>query len=190
MILDPLEQLLDEDDSSAELNKDTSRYLAHIEQKLYADIQTRKRFDSGLLFLACQVGAASLAWLLFSLQITLIIIQITSASLALLPGLIDLSDTFSFELSSERWEVRTENKPVGSLVKIGIGIAVGWTSTKRISEEIIKTHDAINSTYTEIRESEKIGKNELPRMEITLAVAVGLLILLAIFMRKNDVQTK
>lgn len=189
-MISELDELLDDDNSSTGTNGDTVRYLAHMEQKLYTDIQTRKRFDSGLLFLTCQIGAASLAWLLFSLQITLIIIQIASASLALLPGLIDLSDTFSFELSSERWEIRVQNKPLGGLVKICIGIAIGWTSTKRISQEVMKTHEGIKETYTEIREAKNLGKNELPKMETILAVAVGLLVLLVIFLRRKDVQTK
>jgi hypothetical protein len=188
MISDPLDELLEDDGSSTGINKDTARYLTHFEQKLYADIQTRKRFDSGLLFLTCQVGSASLAWLLFSLQVTLIIIQVASSALALLPGLIHLSDTFSFEVSSERWEIRAQNKPLIGMVKTGIGIAVSSTSTRRIFDETSKTYDMIRATYSEIRASEKLGNNELPKMETFLVIAVGLLILLgALIMRKKNV---
>jgi hypothetical protein len=165
------QQLLEDDESRGGMNQDTARYLATIEQKLYADIQMRRRFDSGLLFLTCQIGSASLAWLLFNLQLTLIIIQVASISLALIPGLIDFSDTFSFELSSERWEIRASNKPLASVVKLGIGGAVGWTSSKRISQEIFKTHEAIKATYSEIKASEKVSWFHPPTMTVILVVA-------------------
>ncbi|BAY20247.1 hypothetical protein NIES21_61170 (plasmid) [Anabaenopsis circularis NIES-21] len=186
-----LDQLLEDDESSGGINQDTARYLAYIEQQLYADIQVRKRFDSGLLFLTCQIGSASLAWLLFSLQVTLIIIQVASISVALLPGLIDFSDTFSFELSSERWEIRAQNKPLASVVKLGIGTAMGWTSTKTISQEVFKTHEAIKNTYSEIKASEKANGFHPPQMLILVVVVLGLLALVTIFkLRANDVQTK
>ncbi|WP_179052183.1 hypothetical protein [Nostoc sp. TCL26-01] len=173
-----LDQLLEDEELRGGINQDTARYLSYIEQKLYADIQMRRRFDSGLLFLTCQIGSASLAWLLFSLQLTLIIIQVASVSLALLPGLIDFSDTFSFELSSERWEIRAQNKPLASVVKLGIGGAVGWTSTKTISQEVFKTHEAIKATYSEIRASEKVSGFHLPTMAVTLVAALALFILI------------
>ncbi|MFM6225392.1 MAG: hypothetical protein ACKPDM_34410 [Dolichospermum sp.] len=42
----------DIDDSTDNLAGETTRYLNHVESKLYADIQARKRIDSGLLFIA------------------------------------------------------------------------------------------------------------------------------------------
>lgn len=186
-----LDQLLEDDESSGGINQDTARYMAYIEQQLYADIQMRKRFDSGLLFLTCQIGSVSLAWFLFSLQTTLIIIQAASVSVALLPGLIDFSDTFSFELSSERWEIRAQNKPLASVVKLGIGTAMGWSSTKTISQEVFKTHEAIKATYSEIKASEKVNGFHLPQVAILIAVVLGLFVLLSIFkLKTNDVQTK
>ncbi|WP_414756349.1 hypothetical protein [Anabaena sp. CCY 9910] len=153
MINDNLDDYLDNDNSSPRINPETARYLAHHEQKLYQEIETRKRFEAGLLFLCCQIGSASLAWLLFSLQTTLIIIQVSAIALAMLPGLIDFSDSFSFELSSERWEVK-HSRPMQSVGKLLIGGAVGWTSTKRISEAVFKTHQQIETTYKEIREAQ------------------------------------
>jgi hypothetical protein len=82
------------------LPKETSRYLTHIEQKLYEDILKRKRIDAGLLFLACQISSCSLSWVLFQLQITLSVIQVFSAVLSLLPGLIDVGDSFNFSINA------------------------------------------------------------------------------------------
>jgi hypothetical protein len=87
-------------DNEESLPAETIRYLATIENKLYQDIQNRKRIDSGLLFLACQFSSCSLSWLLFNLQVTLTIIQVSSAVVSLLPGLIDVGDSFSFSGSS------------------------------------------------------------------------------------------
>jgi hypothetical protein len=91
---DDLENILDSEETPQQ--GDTTRYLVHIENKLYADIQARKRIDSGLLFLACQISSCSLSWLLFHLQVTLAIIQVASAVVSLLPGLIEVGDSFSF----------------------------------------------------------------------------------------------
>ncbi|WP_225225967.1 hypothetical protein [Komarekiella delphini-convector] len=185
---DQLDELLTNSDASTGINQDTARYLQHIESRLYADIQIRKRFDSGLLFLTCQVGSASLSWLLFNLQVTLIIIQVASFTLAMMPGLVDLSESFSFELSSERWELK-HVRPMQTLTKLSIGVAVGWTSTKRISEEIYNTHEAIKSTYTEIKTAEGLSGFQLPSMSLVLAAVLLLFSLLAVFnMRKKDVD--
>ncbi|MFM6255110.1 MAG: hypothetical protein ACKPEQ_39275, partial [Dolichospermum sp.] len=60
---------LDQNIENPASHGETVRYLAHVENKLYADIQSRKRIDSGLLFLACQFSSCSLSWLLFQLQV-------------------------------------------------------------------------------------------------------------------------
>ena len=44
-----IDNILNEEDDG-QLPGETIRYLTHVENKLYADIQTRKRIDSGLLF--------------------------------------------------------------------------------------------------------------------------------------------
>lgn len=111
--------LLQDEEEQQQINQETVRYLTHIEQKLYADIQTRKRIDSGLLFLACQISSCSLSWLLFQLQVTLAIIQVSSAVVSLLPGLIDVGDGFNFSLSSESWEFTLGQKPLIGIVKPG-----------------------------------------------------------------------
>jgi hypothetical protein len=52
-----LPQSTDElNDIESVLPSETAGYLNHIESKLYADIAARKRIDSGLLFLACQLA--------------------------------------------------------------------------------------------------------------------------------------
>ncbi|MFM5959912.1 MAG: hypothetical protein ACKOQ2_22580, partial [Dolichospermum sp.] len=60
---------IDQDNEESPLPGETIRYLTHVENKLYADIQARKRIDSGLLFIACQFSSCSLSWLLFQLQV-------------------------------------------------------------------------------------------------------------------------
>jgi hypothetical protein len=92
---------IDQDNETGQLPGETVRYLSHIENKIYADIERRKRIDSGLLFIACQFSSCSLSWLLFNLQVTLSIIQLASFCISCLPGLIDFGDSFSFSISSE-----------------------------------------------------------------------------------------
>ena len=93
---DHLDELLDTEDS--EPNQDTARYLQYIENKLYEEIEARKRLDSGVLFLVCQLGSVSLSWFLFTLQVSISLIVATCIICALLPGLIDAGESFNFEL--------------------------------------------------------------------------------------------
>lgn len=176
-----LDEYLDDDNSSSSIAPETARYLAHHEQKLYEEIQIRKRFEAGLLFICCQVGSASLAWLLFSLQTTLIIIQVCGFATAMLPGLVDFSDSFAFEFSSERWEVK-QAKPMQVISKMFFGGAVGWTSTKRISEEVLKTHQQITATYTEIREFQSSkNSSELHKQDFLIIGVLVVFLIIGLF---------
>lgn len=176
-----LDEYLDEDNSSSSIAPETARYLAHHEKKLYEAIETRKRFEAGLLFICCQVGSASLAWLLFSLQTTLIIIQVCGFAVAMLPGLVDFSDSFAIELSSERWEVK-QAKPVQTIAKLFLGGAIGWTSTKRISEEVFKTHEQIKATYTEIRDSQHTkARFQLNQQDFLIIAALAVFLIIGLF---------
>ncbi|MGF2040081.1 MAG: hypothetical protein RMZ43_033075 [Nostoc sp. CmiVER01] len=162
---DELDNQLDHDNSVG-VNQETARYLQHIESKLYADIETRKRIDSGLLFLSCQVGSASLAWLLFSLQISISIILAMSMILALLPGLIDCGESFHFELSSERWSL-SHAKPLVALGKLAIGGVIGWNSTQKIVTEVKFTEIQIQQTYSEIKSSQNTNTFTIPSGVLT-----------------------
>ncbi|MFM6670253.1 MAG: hypothetical protein ACKPJO_09010 [Dolichospermum sp.] len=128
-----LDNILNED-NDGQLPGETIRYLTHVENKLYADIQARKRIDSGLLFLACQFSSCSLSWLLFNLQVTLSIIQLASFCVSCLPGLIDVGDSFNFSINSESWEFSLGQKPLVGIVKLGIGIGVSLNSTAKINK--------------------------------------------------------
>ncbi|MFW9262629.1 hypothetical protein [Nostoc sp. CALU 546] len=174
---DELDNLLDHDNSVG-VNQDTARYLQHIESKLYADIETRKRIDSGLLFLSCQVGSASLAWLLFSLQISISIILAMSMILALLPGLIDCGESFHFELSSERWSL-SHAKPLVALGKLAIGGVIGWNSTQKIVQEVKSTEIQIQQTYSEIKSAQ--NTNNFTIQEGILMPVIFVLGLIAIW---------
>ncbi|MDM3850739.1 MAG: hypothetical protein PT118_18560 [Aphanizomenon gracile PMC644.10] len=173
-----LDSILNEDDDG-QLPGETIRYLTHVENKLYADIQSRKRIDSGLLFLACQISSCSLSWLLFNLQVTLTIIQVSSAVVSLLPGLIDVGDSFSFSISSDSWEFSLGNKPLIGIVKLAIGGSVTWQGTSKITSEIIQTKQAIAQTYQEIRSSD--GFNfQLPDVGVSLLLTLSAIALLGI----------
>ncbi|MFM5887869.1 MAG: hypothetical protein ACKOQS_06200, partial [Dolichospermum sp.] len=145
-----LDNILNED-NDGQLPGETIRYLTHVENKLYADIQARKRIDSGLLFLACQFSSCSLSWLLFNLQVTLSIIQLASFCVSCLPGLIDVGDSFNFSISSESWEFSLGQKPLIGVIKLAIGVTVSWNSTAKITKEITNTYAQINQTYQEIK---------------------------------------
>lgn len=167
---DELDNLLDHDNSVG-VNQDTARYLQHIESKLYADIEARKRIDSGLLFLSCQVGSASLAWLLFSLQVSISIILAMSMILALLPGLVDCGENFHFELSSERWSL-SHGKPLIALGKLTIGGVIGWNSTQKIVQGVKSTEIQIQQTYTEIKSAENTNAFTLPEGVLTPVIFI------------------
>jgi hypothetical protein len=156
------------------LPKETSRYLTHIEQKLYEDILKRKRIDAGLLFLACQISSCSLSWVLFQLQITLSVIQVFSAVLSLLPGLIDVGDSFNFSINSESWEFSLGEKPLVGIVKLAIGGITTWQGTSKISLEVAETRKNINLTYQEIRDKEGLSF-QLPMPEIGVSILIALI---------------
>ena len=174
---------IDQDDTSP-LPAETIRYLASVENKLYQDIQSRKRIDSGLLFIACQISSCSLSWLLFQLQITLSIIQLASFCTSCLPGLIDFGDSFTFSISSESWQFSLGNKPFVGVVKLGIGIGVSWQGTAKISKEINNTYSQIAQTYQEIRSSEGLSF-QLPDVGLSLIIALSGLAILAMFKNFN-----
>jgi hypothetical protein len=156
------------------LPKETSRYLTHIEQKLYEDILKRKRIDAGLLFLACQISSCSLSWVLFQLQITLSVIQVFSAVLSLLPGLIDVGDSFNFSINSESWEFSLGEKPLVGIVKLAIGGITTWQGTSKITKEVVETKKNINLTYQEIRDKEGLSF-QLPMPEIGISILIALI---------------
>ena len=182
-----LDSILNEDDDG-QLPGETIRYLTHIENKLYADIQARKRIDSGLLFLACQISSCSLSWLLFNLQVTLTIIQVSSAVVSLLPGLIDVGDSFSFSISSDSWEFSLGNKPLIGIVKLAIGGSVTWQGTSKITSEIIQTKQAIAQTYEEIRSSEGLSF-QLPDVGVSLLLTLSAIALLGIVKKFSNTNT-
>ena len=157
-----------------DLPKETSHYLAHVEGKLYEDILNRKRIDAGLLFLACQFSSCSLAWLLFSAQITLSFIQVFSAVLSLLPGLIDVGDGFKFSINSESWEFSLGEKPLVGIVKLAIGGITTWQGTSKISLEVAETKKNINLTYEQIRNKEGLSF-QLPMPEIGVSLLIAIL---------------
>lgn len=163
----------EEENSGENLPKETSRYLAHVEQKLYEDIIARKRIDAGLLFLACQISSCSLSWVLFQLQIALSVIQVFSAVLSLLPGLIDVGDSFNFSINSESWEFSLGEKPLVGIVKLAIGGITTWQGTSKITNSVMETRQAINKTYEEIRDAEGLSMQlPMPEIAISLLIAV------------------
>ena len=188
---------IDQDNEDSPLPAETIRYLNHIENKIYADIERRKRIDSGLLFIACQFSSCSLSWLLFQLQVTLSIIQLASFCVSCLPGLIDFGDSFSFSINSDSWSFDLGQKPLVGVVKLGIGIGVSWQGTAKISKEVANTYSEINRTYEEIRSSD--GFNfQLPDMGTSLLIVLSGLALLTMLKKfsfnnnnqenKNEIQ--
>jgi hypothetical protein len=171
---------IDQDNEAGQLPGETVRYLAHIENKIYQDIERRKRIDSGLLFIACQFSSCSLSWLLFQLQVTLSIIQLASFCVSCLPGLIDFGDSFNFSINSDSWSFDLGQKPLVGIVKLGIGIGVSWQGTAKISKEVAHTYSEINRTYQEIRSSD--GFNfQLPDMGMSLLIGISCAALIGLF---------
>jgi hypothetical protein len=178
---------IDQDDQ--QLPGETIRYLSHIENKIYADIERRKRIDSGLLFIACQFSSCSLSWLLFQLQVTLSIIQLASFCVSCLPGLIDFGDSFTFSISSESWEFSLGNKPLVGVVKLGIGIGVSWQGTAKISKEVVNTYAEIQQTYQEIRSSDGFSF-QLPSPGLSLLIGVSCAALIGLIKKFSNTNTE
>jgi hypothetical protein len=175
--------------SNSELPPETIKYLSELENKLYADIATRRRIDSGLLFLSCQISSCSLSWVLFHLQVALLIIQVSSMVVSLLPGLIDIGDSFNFQISSENWKFDLGNKPIIGLTKLAIGGAVSASGTSKITSEIIQTQQAIAQTYHQIKAGEGLSF-QLPNITFPLLIALaGIAILGFIKLSKNKDET-
>jgi hypothetical protein len=174
-----LEDIDQDIDNDGQLPAETIRYLSNIENKLYEDIAARKRIDSGLLFLACQISSCSLSWLLFNLQVTLTIIQVSSAVVSLLPGLIDVGDSFSFSISSESWEFSLGQKPLIGIIKLLIGGTVSLQGTAKITKEINNTYSQISQTYREIRSSEGLSF-QLPDITLSLLIVLSAIALLGV----------
>ena len=175
-------QDIETEEEADQINQETARYLSRIESKLYQNIESRKRIDNGLLFIACQFSSCSLSWLLFDLQVTLSIIQLTSFCISCLPGLVDVGDSFSFSISSESWEFSLGNKPLIGIIKLAIGGVVSWNSTARITKEISSTYTQINATYQEIKSSEGLSF-QLPGIGAALLVGIGAVVLIG-FIKK------
>lgn len=165
---------------------DTERYLKHVENSLYSDIEARKRIDSGLLFLACQVGSCSLSWLFFSMQISASLILAISSTIALIPGLVDASESFNFELSSERWQIR-HDKPLVALSKLALGGVINWHGSQQILQEIWHSEDEIKATYSEIRQASKDNLFTLPQHDLIpiLGGLIGGIVLMSLMTRKS-----
>jgi len=175
--------------SNSELPPETIRYLSEIENKLYADIASRRRIDSGLLFISCQISSCSLSWLLFHLQVTLLIIQVSSMVVSLLPGLIDIGDSFNFQITSEQWKLDLGNKPIIGLTKLAIGGAVSASGTSKITSEILQTQQAIAHTYHQIKAGEGVSF-QLPNLTFPLLIALGAVAILGfIKLSKNKDAT-
>ena len=171
---------IDQDNETGQLPGETVRYLSHIENKLYADIERRKRIDSGLLFIACQFSSCTLSWLLFQLQVTLSIIQLASFCVSCLPGLIDFGDSFSFSINSDSWSFDLGQKPLIGIVKLGIGIGVSWNGTAKISSEIAHTYSEIAQSYSEIRSNEGLSF-QLPSPGMSLLIGICAAALIGLF---------
>ena len=180
---------INNDENNNSLPPETIRYLSEVENKLYADIASRKRIDSGLLFLGCQISSCSLSWLLFHLQVTLLIIQVSSMVVSLLPGLIDIGDSFNFQISSENWKLDFGNKPIIGITKLAIGGAVSASGTSRITAEIVQTQQAIASTYNQIKAGEGLSF-QLPNITFPLLIALGAVAILGLLkINKNKDAT-
>lgn len=180
---------IDQDSEDSPLPGETVRYLSHVENKIYADIERRKRIDAGLLFLACQFSSCSLSWLLFQLQVTLSIIQLASFCVSCLPGLIDFGDSFSFSINSDSWSFDLGQKPLIGIVKLGIGIGVSWNGTAKISGEISHTYSEIAQTYSEIRSNEGLSF-QLPSPGMSLLIGISCAALIGLIKKFSTTNTE
>jgi len=99
--------------------------------------------------------------------------------------LIDIGDSFNFQISSENWKLDLGNKPIIGLAKLAIGGAVSASGTSKITSEIIQTQQAIAHTYHQIKAGEGLTF-QLPNIMFPLLIALaGIAILGFIKFNKN-----
>jgi hypothetical protein len=123
------------------------------------------------------------------LQVTLAIIQVASAVVSLLPGLIEVGDSFSFSMSSDSWEIKLGEKPLIAIIKLVVGGVVSFSGTSKITSEIIQTKQAIAQTYQQIKSSEGLSF-QLPDLGISFLVLLSAIALLGIFLKGQNNDNK
>ena len=133
------------------LDIETQNYLQEVEAELYKTAKIRSKVDGGLLFVSCQVSSVSMSWFLYSLQVSLVPCCVIASTIALLPGLITISDTFGFSISSEQWDTQIGDKPLVGIIKLGLGILTSYCGNSRIAKLETDSKFAIAQAYEQIK---------------------------------------
>jgi hypothetical protein len=167
----------EEEFSEADSTSDspTSKYLSHVEDCLYNEVNHRKMIDSGLLFLSCQISSTSVAWVFASMQISTSIMVASCITISLIPGIVDAGDSFRMELSSDRWEI-SHSKPLVAISKLIIGLTISWNSSQSIARDIWRTESNIQSIYTDVKNSKSDGWISIPMADVILPVLIASII--------------
>jgi hypothetical protein len=152
--------------SIVEIDRETGTYLVEIEKNLYTLASTREKIDAGLLFVSCQFSSVSIAWLLYSIQVSLIPVSVIASAIALLPGLIQISDSFGFSLNSEKWELHIQQKPLAGFVKLGLGLVTSYCGTAKIIGLESQSKSQIETAYNQI---------ERPAFNVSIPTDLGIL---------------
>lgn len=163
--------------SELESRAHTERYLQRVLTGIESDIKVREKADNLLLFVGCQALSTSLAWLLFLMQIDLVLINLC-ALIGLAPGLSHIADDLNLSLSSTGWEVKLGKTPLMGIIKLSIGGASSYAGLSKIHKQIASTKIGIATTHTEIRQLEK-GKGYLDYFDIN-PVILPVLVVVAI----------
>jgi hypothetical protein len=152
---------------------ETTTYLREIEAESYDSLSHRKKLQSWLLFISCQVSSASLALWLFQLSANLVAVYCLSSFVALLPGLLDASGAIAIT-SKKEWEVSTNLETIAKLVAGGAtAVAVNYQVWSRVQS----TREGIEHSYKIIRKHNPYLEvfNAVLPLVIVAAAVLGLL---------------
>ncbi|MGB7440694.1 MAG: hypothetical protein WA919_06470 [Coleofasciculaceae cyanobacterium] len=136
-----------------ELNSFTDEFLNDFINNQKARIQTRKSIEDFLLFIACQVGSASLALLLFQYAVSFWFTALLCQLIAWIPTFSSM-DGFNFRKTQDGWEFTMGNRPFTTITKFISGAAFAGFGVYQIHQELEYTHDQINQVYREIKLAE------------------------------------
>jgi len=121
------------------------KYLAEVEKDTYAQLDTRNRLGSWLVFGACQLGSATLSVWLLQTTANLTVALTGSAFLALLPGVLDMSGDLTLAGKESRLEVPMQPviKVIGGLSGFVVSNYRHWIAQKTTEEGIKLTYQQL-----------------------------------------------
>lgn len=150
-------------------------------------IQTRKNIEDFLFFIACQVGSASLALLLFQYAVSFWFVFLLCQLVAWLPSFSGM-DGVNLKKTQDGWEFTLMNRPFSTVIKFVSGAAFAGFGVYQIHQELLYTEAQIEQVYREIQihESPTVWDFLPPYTGTYLLAGVGVMALVMLIRKIQD----